>query len=101
MLAPLPLRPPPRPAFLRAWDQPLRHRAVSRPPGQLFFTQALQTLPPGAAMPASSCMRMPPYPMPSSTPWGHERGDQGIVECKLHTAIKAGNSTAPMGAWIS
>ena len=71
---------------------------VSRPPGQLFFTQALQTLPPGAAVPASSCMHMPPDPMPSSTPWGCERGDQGIVECKLHTVIKAGNSTAPMGA---
>ena len=71
---------------------------VSRPPGQLFFTQALQTLPPGAALLASSCMHMPPDPMPSSTPWGHERGDQGIVECKLHTVIKAGNSTAPMGA---
>ena len=72
--------PSPRPAILRAWDQPLRHRAVSRPPGQLFFTQALQTLPPGAAVPASSCMRMPPDPMPSSTPWGREGGDRAIVE---------------------
>jgi len=27
MLAPLPLRPPPRPAILRAWNQPLRHLA--------------------------------------------------------------------------
>jgi len=38
--------------------------------GSLFFTQALQTLPLCAAVPASSCMHMPPDPMPSSTPWG-------------------------------
>ena len=63
--------------------------------GSFFFTQALQTLPPGAAVPASSCMHMPPDPTPSSTPWGR---DQGSVECKLHTVIKAGNSTAPIGA---
>lgn len=66
--------------------------------GSFFFTQALETLPAGAAVPNSSCMHMPPDPMPSSTPWGCERGEQGIVECKLHRVIKAGNSTAPMRA---
>ena len=82
MLAPLPLRPPPPPsAILHAWNQPLRNGAVSRPPGQLTFTQALGKSPCSTMLQCKAQrMHMPPDPMPSSTPWGREGGDRAIVE---------------------
>lgn len=103
MLAPLPLRPPVSTSRnLARMESALAASCCQQTArAAFFFTQALETLPCCAAVPANrrTCAHAA-RPDAIIYPMGHMGGDQGIsgVSCKLHTAIKAGNSTAPMGA---
>jgi hypothetical protein len=64
--------------------------------GSFFFTQALETLPCCAAVPACTCRQTRCHHLPHKA--CRRRSRKSGVSCKLHTVIKAGNSTAPMGA---